>query len=243
MNSAMKRTSKLSPSILSCDFTELGSAIRLMENSGIDWLHLDIMDGHFIPNISFGIPVTDSIHKKSNLFLDTHLMISEPEKYIEPFIKVGADLLTVHIEVCSDIRNIINKIKRAGAQAGVSLNPDTPVDKLSDILDITDLILVMSVHPGFGGQSFIPECIDKVRWLRKKIDDAKLDTIIEIDGGINQSNIRTVTDAGADRLVIGSAIFLADNPELKLKQYMQLANGDISEKDINETNNIISRTC
>ena len=235
------RTSKLSPSILSCDFMELNKSISLIEETGGDWLHLDVMDGHFVPNISFGVPITASIRKKSKLFLDTHLMISEPEKYIDTFVKAGSDLLIVHIEVCPDIRKTIDLIHKAGVKAGVSLNPPTPVEKVKDALGYADSFLVMSVHPGFGGQSFIKESVDKVKCLRKKIDSTKSDTIIEIDGGIDGTNIRLVTDAGADRLVIGSAIFSSDNPKLKLQQYTQLAAGTISESEIHESHSTIPR--
>ena len=229
------RISNLSPSILSCDFTRLEEPIGIIEKSGGDWMHLDIMDGHFVPNISFGVPVTVSIRKKTKLVLDTHLMISKPWKYIKPFKEAGSDLLTVHIEVCPDIRKIIDEIHQLGAKAGVSLNPPTPVEKVKEAVGYADLILVMSVHPGFGGQSFIKDSLNKVKWLRERIDKTKAKTLIEIDGGIDGTNIREITEAGAERLVIGSAIFSSPNPAEKIKQYMQLAKGEISEKDIHES--------
>ncbi len=235
------RVSKIDPSILSCDFTDLGMAISILEQAECDWMHLDVMDGHFVPNISFGPPMVASIRKKTKLFLDTHLMISDPEKYIDAFVKAGSDLLIVHIEVCPDIYKTIDLIHKAGVKAGVSLNPPTPVEKVQEAIGYADSILVMSVHPGFGEQSFIKESVDKVRWLREKIDAVKAKTIIAIDGGIDSTNIRLVTNVGVDRLVIGSAIFASPNPLQKAKQYIHLAQGKISEKEIHETHSTISR--
>ena len=220
------RKARLSPSILTCDFMHLEKEIAIVENAHNEWLHLDVMDGHFVPNISFGPPVVKSIRDKTRLYLDTHLMISEPEKYIQSFIKAGSDLLTVHIEVCPDIRSTIKKIHAAGAKAGVSLNPATPVEMLHDAVGYADLFLVMSVNPGFGGQSFMPVSLDKLKWLREKVDLSGYPAILEIDGGINRDNIRQVTDAGADMLVIGSAIFSQSDPEATITEFIRSAGGE-----------------
>ncbi|MFB3896467.1 MAG: ribulose-phosphate 3-epimerase [bacterium] len=214
---------KIVPSILSADFGHLADAVASIKRGGCDWVHLDVMDGHFVPNISIGVPVVKSLRKETDLKFDTHLMISEPEKYLEAFIKSGADLVTVHIEVCPNIRKTIKSIHQKGALAGVSVNPETKIESVYPAIGYADLILIMSVHPGFGGQEFIKYSLPKIRKLRKQIDTAKAKTILEVDGGINEQNIPAIVQAGADWLVIGSAIFDAKKVEHQIKKFKDLA--------------------
>lgn len=206
-----ERTVTISPSLLSCDFAEIGRDVAMVEAAGADWLHVDVMDGHFVPNLTIGPPVVKAIHKVATVPLDVHLMISEPARYAEAFAKAGAHVLTFHWEVAPSVaeaRIVIAAFRDAGIEkVGVSVNPDTGVEDLRDLFDEVDMILVMSVFPGFGGQSFMPEVLDKVRWLRAQ----GYEGWIEMDGGINGETIVDCAEAGTDVFVAGSAIFGADD--------------------------------
>ncbi len=198
---------KIAPSILSADFLRLGEEIKAAEEAGVDMLHLDVMDGHFVPNITIGPFVVEAIRKITKLPLDVHLMIEEPDRYIKDFIKAGANLLTIHIEASVHLHRTIHWIRESGVKAGVSLNPATPIWSLDNILHDVDLVLAMSVNPGFGGQDFIPHVLDKIRNLKTMIKERGIQTMIEVDGGIKYDNAKEVADAGADILVMGSGFF------------------------------------
>jgi len=198
---------KISPSILSADFSRLGEDIQAVDRAGADYIHIDVMDGHFVPNITIGPLVVDALRKVTDKPLDVHLMIENPDLYIPDFAKAGADIITVHQEAVPHLHRTVQLIKSLGKKAGVSLNPATPVETLDVILDELDLVLIMSVNPGFGGQSFIPSALDKIRALRQRITERGLSTELEVDGGVKIDNIREVVAAGADVLVAGSAIF------------------------------------
>ncbi len=198
---------KISPSILSADFSRLGEDVRAVDQAGADYIHIDVMDGHFVPNITIGPLVVNALRKVTDKPLDVHLMIENPDLYIADFAKAGADIITVHQEAVPHLHRTIQLIKSLGKKAGVSLNPATPVETLDVILDDLDLVLVMSVNPGFGGQSFIPSALDKISALRQRITQRGLATELEVDGGVKLDNIREVVAAGADVLVAGSAVF------------------------------------
>ena len=197
----------ISPSILSADFSKLGEEVLAVEKAGADWIHVDVMDGHFVPNITIGVPVVHSLSKVTKLPLDVHLMIENADRYLEDFISAGAKILTVHQEACPHLHRTITRIKELGIKAGVSINPATPVDHLREILPFVDVVLVMSVNPGFGGQKFISKCLQKIKKLDEIREKKKLNFLIEVDGGINSETIQSVSRAGCDVFVAGSAIF------------------------------------
>lgn len=203
----------VSPSVLSADFGNLAADVRMLNESRAEWIHIDVMDGVFVPNISFGFPVLKAIRKATDKVLDTHLMITEPERYVERFVKEGSDIVTVHSEATADLRSTLRLIRSCGARAGVSIKPGTAVDTVFPYLDELDMVLVMSVEPGFGGQSFMPGSLDKVRELRAEIERRGLDVLIEIDGGINIANSAEVFGAGCDVLVVGNAVFTDADPK------------------------------
>ncbi len=200
----------IAPSILSADFTKLGSEIKETEENGAVYLHFDVMDGMFVPNISFGIPVMKSIRKATRQMMDAHLMVQDPIRYVEAFRDAGADLITVHYEACPDVRKTLVKIKDMGLKAGISLNPDTPVEAVREYLEIVDMILIMSVYPGAGGQKFIRESLGRIRDVRRMIQETDREIDLEVDGGVTLDNIEEIMDAGANIFVAGSAVFGGD---------------------------------
>ena len=211
---------ELSPSLLSADFTDLKSEIEVLDKNGVKYLHLDVMDGMFVPNISFGPMIIKQLRPLTNMIFDVHLMIEDPDRYVQNFKDAGADILTVHYEACKHLHRTVSYIKSLGMKAGVSLNPATNIDVLDYVLEDLDLVLIMSVNPGFGGQSFIPSAIDKIKNLKAKIRERNLNVIVEVDGGVKTTNVKDVIEAGADLIVSGSDVF-ADK-ENRIKAYKEI---------------------
>jgi ribulose-phosphate 3-epimerase len=220
----MSNSSKIiiAPSILSADFANLASDIKKVEKAGADWLHVDVMDGHFVPNITIGAPVVKAIKRVTKLPLDVHLMIEHPEKYIEDFAKAGADIITVHYEACNDLDSVIKQIKSLGIKAGVSIKPSTHADVANSFINKVDLILIMTVEPGFGGQKFLESCLDKIEYINNKKNEDKLsDLFIEVDGGINQETSKLVRQKGANAIVAGSYIYNSSDIKFKIESLKQ----------------------
>lgn len=213
---------KIAPSVLSCDFANVQRDVEMINNSEADWFHIDIMDGVFVPNISFGFPVMKAIHKHANKPLDVHLMIQDVDPYIEEFKNSGAHVLTVHFEACTHLHRTIAAIKEAGMLAGVALNPHTPVNVLSEVINDLDLVLIMSVNPGFGGQKFITNAINKVKQTKALIESNNANTLIEVDGGVNLETGKQLVEAGADVLVAGSFVFKSDSPANTISELKKL---------------------
>lgn len=213
----------LAPSILSADFWELGKQIEEIGNAGAQYVHVDVMDGIFVPSISYGMPIVSCVRPHTDKFLDVHMMVTKPERYVEEFVKCGADSVTIHVEACDCIEETLKKIKNAGAKAAIALNPPTPVEEILPYIDMVDMVLVMTVNPGFGGQAYIPECTDKIRKLRAIINERQLNVKLEIDGGVNIDNLEMNLEAGADVIVAGSAVFKGNITE-KTKAFLEIMN-------------------
>ncbi len=214
---------KIAPSILSADFATLGQDIKMIDEAGCEYIHIDVMDGMFVPNISLGIPVIKSIRGYTNKVFDVHLMIEEPGRYIEAFKDAGADIITIHAEACKHLHSTVSLIKSYGLKAGVSLNPATPISVIEYVIDELDMVLVMSVNPGFGGQSFIPSAIHKISALRDVICGRGLECDIQVDGGVTLDNVKSIVDAGANVIVAGSAIFNCDDVKERVRAFREAA--------------------
>jgi len=213
----------IAPSVLASDFANLQREVEMINTSQADWVHIDIMDGVFVPNISMGLPVVEAIKRHAKKPLDVHLMIVQPEKYVEAFQKAGADTISVHIEACPHLHRNVQQIKSLGCKAGVAVNPHTPISSLSDLIQDIDLVCLMSVNPGFGGQKFIEHTYDKIRALRAMIENRHTKTLIEIDGGVNQQNAKPLLDAGANVLVAGNFVFSSSNPKEVIQRLKEVS--------------------
>lgn len=216
----------IAPSILSADFTKLGDEIEDVEKAGADWIHIDVMDGHFVPNITYGPIIVEAAKQATALPLDVHLMIEKPDLFIPDFVKAGADLISVHVEACTHLNRTLQLIKENNVRAGVALNPATPLSAIDYSLEYLDFILVMSVNPGFGGQSFIPNSLDKIKALKKMIQEKNLSTLIQIDGGVNEKTIAEIARAGTDSFVAGSAIFNSKSYKETITRFKQQIDGN-----------------
>ena len=212
----------IAPSILSADFSKLGEELRAVEVAGADWIHVDVMDGHFVPNITMGPFIVEAVRRVTELPIDVHLMIENPDRFISDFAKAGASLISIQVEACIHLNRTVQMIKETGIQAGVVLNPSTPVASVRWILPYIDFVLIMSVNPGFGGQHFIPNSLDKIRAMRKLIDELDLPTLIQVDGGVNSKTIQAVASSGANVFVAGSAIFGSEDYSRTIKQLKKL---------------------
>ena len=212
---------KLAPSILAADFTRLGEQVRAVDEAGAQYIHLDVMDGAFVPSISFGMPVIKSLREITDKVFDVHMMVEEPGRYVEDMCRCGADLITVHAEACTHLDRVVNQIKEGGMRAGVAVNPATPLSVLDPILGELDMVLIMTVNPGFGGQRLIPYTLDKIRSLRRRIEEQGLSVDIEVDGGISPATVRPVLEAGANVFVAGSAVFGQD-PAARTREFLEI---------------------